>query len=62
MPHSSVRRRHQHVEERRTTCALALAKVDIGKHIRHTLGWAWLISLGMLGVAMATGAIPLWSS
>ncbi|MCJ0894953.1 CitMHS family transporter [Rhodococcus sp. ARC_M5] len=41
---------------------VGLAKVDIGKHIRHTLGWAWLISLGMLGVAMATGAIPLWSS
>ncbi|MDZ7929252.1 MAG: SLC13 family permease [Rhodococcus sp. (in: high G+C Gram-positive bacteria)] len=41
---------------------VGLAKVDIGKHIRHTLGWAWLISLGMLGVAMATGAIPVWSS
>lgn len=41
---------------------VGLAKVDIGRHIRHTLGWAWLVSLGMLGVAFATGVIPVWVS
>ncbi|WP_415976982.1 CitMHS family transporter [Rhodococcus sp. 077-4] len=41
---------------------VGLAKVDIGKHIRHTIGWAWLVSLGMLGVAFATGVIPVWVS
>ncbi|OZD02439.1 citrate transporter [Rhodococcus sp. 06-235-1A] len=41
---------------------VGLAKVDIGRHIRHTIGWAWLVSLGMLGVAFATGVIPVWVS
>lgn len=41
---------------------VGLAKVDIGRHIRHTLGWAWLVSLGMLAVAMIFGVIPLWVS
>lgn len=41
---------------------VGLAKVDIGRHIRHTLGWAWLVSLGMLGVAVVTGVIPVWAS
>ncbi|MBY4040337.1 citrate transporter [Rhodococcus fascians] len=41
---------------------VGLAKVDIGRHIRHTLGWAWLVSLAMLGVAFATGVIPVWVS
>ena len=41
---------------------VGLAKVDIGRHIRHAIGWAWLVSLGMLGVAFATGVIPVWVS
>ncbi|MDJ0395055.1 SLC13 family permease [Rhodococcus sp. G-MC3] len=41
---------------------VGLAKVDIGRHIRHTIGWAWLVSLGMLGVAVLTGVIPVWAS
>ncbi len=41
---------------------VGLAKVDIGRHIRHTLGWAWLVSLALLGVAFATGVIPVWVS
>ncbi|MFC7958831.1 CitMHS family transporter [Rhodococcoides kroppenstedtii] len=41
---------------------VGLASVDIGKHIRHMIGWAWLVSLGMLGVAVLTGAIPAWAS
>lgn len=41
---------------------VGLASVDIGKHIRHMIGWAWLVSIGMLGVAMVTGVIPLWVS
>ncbi|MGN7132460.1 CitMHS family transporter [Rhodococcoides corynebacterioides] len=41
---------------------VGLASVDIGKHIRHMIGWAWLVSIGMLGVAMLTGVIPVWVS
>lgn len=39
---------------------VGLAGVDIGRHIRHLLGWAWLVSLVMLAVALLTGAVPLW--
>jgi CitMHS family citrate-Mg2+:H+ or citrate-Ca2+:H+ symporter len=37
-----------------------LAGVPIGTHIRFLLPWAWLVSLIMLAVALATGVIPLW--
>jgi CitMHS family citrate-Mg2+:H+ or citrate-Ca2+:H+ symporter len=39
---------------------VGLGGVDIGRHIRHLIGWAWLVSLVMLAVAIATGAVPLW--
>ncbi|MFE3456993.1 CitMHS family transporter [Nocardiopsis aegyptia] len=38
-----------------------LAGVPIGTHIRFLLPWAWLVSLIMLAVALATGVIPLWA-
>lgn len=38
-----------------------LAGVPIGAHIRFLLPWAWLVSLIMLAVALATGVIPLWA-
>jgi len=38
---------------------VGLAGVDIGRHIRALFGWAWLISLVMLGVALATGVVML---
>ncbi|PXY21171.1 CitMHS family transporter [Prauserella muralis] len=41
---------------------VGLSGVEIGKHIRHLIGWAWLASIVMLAVALATGAIPVWSS
>ncbi|SDM69148.1 citrate-Mg2+:H+ or citrate-Ca2+:H+ symporter, CitMHS family [Cryobacterium flavum] len=41
---------------------VGLGQVDIGRHIRHMIGWAWLVSLGMLAVAIATGVIPLWAA
>jgi CitMHS family citrate-Mg2+:H+ or citrate-Ca2+:H+ symporter len=41
---------------------VGLAGVDIGKHIRHLIGWAWLVSLVMLAVALITGAIPVWAA
>ncbi|MFC4000215.1 CitMHS family transporter [Prauserella oleivorans] len=41
---------------------VGLAGVEIGKHIRSLLGWAWLASIVMLAVAFATGAIPVWAS
>lgn len=41
---------------------VGLAGVDIGQHIKALLGWAWLISLVMLAVAVVTGVIPLWVS
>ncbi|WP_141781815.1 CitMHS family transporter [Nocardioides albertanoniae] len=41
---------------------VGLAGVDIGKHIRHLIGWAWLVSMVMLAVALVTGVIPVWAS
>ncbi len=41
---------------------VGLAGVDIGKHIRHLIGWAWLVSIVMLAVALVTGVIPVWAS
>lgn len=41
---------------------VGLAGVDIGRHIRALFGWVWLLSLVMLVVAVATGAVPLWAS
>jgi CitMHS family citrate-Mg2+:H+ or citrate-Ca2+:H+ symporter len=41
---------------------VGLAGVDIGKHIKALFGWAWLLSMLMLVVAIATGAIPLWAN
>lgn len=40
---------------------VGLGGVDIGRHIRHLIGWAWLVSLIMLAVAIITGAVPLWA-
>ncbi|MFD7512459.1 CitMHS family transporter [Streptomyces sp. NPDC059853] len=41
---------------------VGLAQVDIGRHIRHMIGWSWLVSVVMLAFAVATGVIPLWAS
>lgn len=41
---------------------VGLAGVNIGRHIRHLIGWAWAASLVMLAVAVITGAVPLWAS
>lgn len=41
---------------------VGLAGVDIGRHIRHFIGWAWAASLVMLAVAVLTGAVPLWAA
>lgn len=41
---------------------VGLAGVDIGKHIRHMLPWAWLVNLVVLAAAVATGVVPLWAS
>jgi CitMHS family citrate-Mg2+:H+ or citrate-Ca2+:H+ symporter len=38
---------------------VGLAGVDIGKHIRALFGWAWLVSIIMLAVALLTGAVAL---
>jgi CitMHS family citrate-Mg2+:H+ or citrate-Ca2+:H+ symporter len=38
---------------------VGLAGVDIGRHIRALFGWAWLVSIVMLVVALLTGAIAL---
>ncbi|WP_299049800.1 citrate:proton symporter [uncultured Nocardioides sp.] len=38
-----------------------LAGVDIGRHIRHLIGYVWLLSLVMLAVAALTGAVRLWA-
>ncbi|WP_141013542.1 CitMHS family transporter [Nocardioides sambongensis] len=40
---------------------VGLGGVDIGRHIRHLVGWAWLVSLVMLVAAVITGAVPLWA-
>ncbi|WP_432477164.1 CitMHS family transporter [Nocardioides sp. GXQ0305] len=40
---------------------VGLAGVDIGRHIRHLIGWAWLVSIIMLVAAVITGAVPLWA-
>lgn len=40
---------------------VGLSGVEIGRHIRHLIGWAWLVSVVMLAVAFATGAIPVWA-
>ena len=39
--------------------ALGLAGLDMGKHIRYSLGWMWAYSLIMLGVGVVIGLIPL---
>ncbi len=40
---------------------VGLAKVDIGRHIKHSFGWLWLISIGMLIAAILFGVIPAWA-
>ncbi|SDQ16813.1 MULTISPECIES: CitMHS family transporter [Actinopolyspora] len=40
---------------------VGLARVDIGRHIRHMAPWAWGISLLTLVVAVATGVVPVWA-
>lgn len=39
---------------------VGLAKVDIGRHIRHSFLWMWLLSIIMLVVAVVLGNIPGW--
>jgi CitMHS family citrate-Mg2+:H+ or citrate-Ca2+:H+ symporter len=39
---------------------VGLAKVDIGRHIRHSFLWMWLLSIIMLVVAVVLGVIPGW--
>jgi citrate-Mg2+:H+ or citrate-Ca2+:H+ symporter, CitMHS family len=41
--------------------AVGLGGVEIGRYIRAMIGWAWGVSILMLGVAVATGAVPLWA-
>lgn len=41
---------------------VGLAGVDIGRHIKALFGWAWLLSMLMLVVAIITGAVPAWVS
>lgn len=41
---------------------VGLAGVEIGRHIRHLFGWTWLVSLVMLLMTFATGAVPLWAA
>lgn len=41
---------------------VGLSRVDIGRHIRHMIPWAWGISLLALAVAAVTGAVPFWAS
>lgn len=36
--------------------------VDIGRHIRHVIGRAWLVTVGMPAIAVTTGAIPVEAS
>ncbi|WP_433802703.1 CitMHS family transporter [Actinomycetospora sp. CA-084318] len=38
---------------------IGLGGVDIGRHIRSLIGWAWLVSLVMLATALLTGAVAL---
>lgn len=40
---------------------VGLAKVDIGRHIRHSFFWLWLVSIVMVLLATLTGAIPVWA-
>lgn len=41
---------------------VGLANVPIGKHILSLIGWAWVVSIIMLGAAIVTGVIPLWTA
>lgn len=38
---------------------VGLAGVDIGKHIKALFGWAWLVSIVMVVVALLTGVIAI---
>lgn len=40
---------------------VGLAQVDIGRHIRHSFLWLWLISIVMVLVAIVMGVIPIWA-
>jgi CitMHS family citrate-Mg2+:H+ or citrate-Ca2+:H+ symporter len=40
---------------------VGLAKVDIGRHIRHSFLWMWLVSIVMVLVAVVMGVIPGWA-
>jgi CitMHS family citrate-Mg2+:H+ or citrate-Ca2+:H+ symporter len=39
--------------------ALGLAGLDMGKHIRYSIGWMWTYSLIMMGLAVMIGLVPL---
>lgn len=40
---------------------VGLARVDIGRHIRHSFFWLWLVSIVMVLFAVLTGVIPGWA-
>lgn len=40
---------------------VGLARVDIGRHIRHSFLWLWLVSIVMVLMAMVIGVIPGWA-
>lgn len=40
---------------------VGLARVDVGRHIRHSFPWLWLVSIIMLITALLMGVIPAWS-
>ncbi|HLS32569.1 MAG TPA: citrate:proton symporter, partial [Brevibacterium sp.] len=40
---------------------VGLANVDIGRHIRHSFFWMWLVSIIMVIVAVVMGVIPAWA-
>lgn len=40
---------------------VGLANVDIGRHIRHSFFWMWLVSIIMVLVAVVMGVIPAWA-
>lgn len=40
---------------------IGLARVDVGRHILHSLPWLWLLSILMLITAIIIGVIPAWA-
>lgn len=38
---------------------IGLTDIDLGDHQKNTFGWAWLVSLVIIGVSLLVGAIPI---